>query len=71
MNNPSARIPVSPTAFDERLRYSVVEASALLRQSRAKTWGDIASGKIMPIRDAGRTYVPGSEILRRSTLGAA
>jgi len=44
------------------------EASALLRQSVAKTWVDAKQGRIALLRDGGRTYVPGSEIARRSRL---
>ena len=54
--------------FDPRLRYPVPEASVLLRQSVAKTWRDIKDKLIVAIRDGGRTYVPGSEIARRSAL---
>lgn len=53
-------------AFDERLRYSIVEASDLLRQSRAKTYEDIKAGKLRVIKDGARVYVHGSEIVRRS-----
>jgi hypothetical protein len=59
-----------PPAFDPLQRYEIPEANALLRQSNAKTYGDIKAGKIRVIRDGGRTYVPGSEIARLSTLPA-
>jgi hypothetical protein len=67
------RIPreYQPRHFDERLRYPVPEAAQLLRQSEPKTWVDISRGKIRVLKDGGRTYVPGSEILRLSTLSAA
>ena len=54
--------------LDANQRYSVTEANALLRQSRAKTYLDIASGALHVIKDGRRTYVPGSEIIRRSSL---
>jgi len=59
---------VAAPTFDERLRYTMDEASALLRQSVAKTWVDAKQGRIALLRDGGRTYVPGSEIARRSRL---
>lgn len=55
---------------DSNQRYEIPEASAYLRQSDAKTYNDIKQGKLAVIRDEGRTYVPGSEIIRRSTLAA-
>ena len=54
--------------FDERLRYAIPDASKFLSQSVAKTWRDIKDRKLRVIHDDGRTYVPGSEIVRRSTL---
>jgi len=49
-------------------RYEIPEASAYLRQSDAKTYADIKAGKLRVIKDGWRTFVPGSEIVRRSTL---
>lgn len=57
--------------FDERLRFSIDEASALLRQSRAKTYLDISAGRLRVIKDGSRTYVPGTEIARRCSLEVA
>jgi hypothetical protein len=54
--------------FDNRLRYSVPETAALLKQSVSKTWVDIRENKLQVIREDGRVFVPGSEIVRRSTL---
>ena len=65
------KLDPSCISFDERLRYTVPEASALLRQSRAKTYLDIKNGKLRPIRDGARTYIPGSEIHRRSRFETA
>jgi len=56
---------------DHQQRYEIPEASTYLRQSDAKTYLDIKQGKLRVIRDEGRTYVPGSEIIRRSTLSPA
>jgi hypothetical protein len=49
-------------------RYEIPEASDYLRQSPAKTWRDIQRGILHVIREDGRTFVPGSEIARRSAL---
>jgi hypothetical protein len=52
-------------------RYSIQAASGLLSQSRAKTYLDIRAGTLAVIKDGRRTYIPGSEIIRRSTLPAS
>jgi hypothetical protein len=62
--------PRAPAALDPLQRYSIPEANALLRQSNARTYEQIKAGQLRVIRDGGRTYVPGSEIARRSTLPA-
>jgi predicted ribosome-associated RNA-binding protein Tma20 len=56
--------------LDERQRYTVPEASALLRQSVAKTYVDISRGALSVIKDGARTYIPGTEIVRRSRYGS-
>lgn len=58
--------PRSLPALDEKQRYNVMEASAYLRQSRAKTFQDIAAGLLEIIKDGRRTYVTGSSIAARS-----
>lgn len=58
--------PLPPV--DPNQRYGIDEANAYLRQSRAKTYNDIAAGALKVIKDGKRTYIPGSEIVRRSTL---
>ncbi len=68
---PKAQNLQTPTQFDERLRFSIDEASALLRQSRAKTYNDITAGRLRIIKDGSRTYVPGTEIARRCSLEGA
>ena len=59
------RIPLEP-----HRRYIIPEAAALLRQSESSTFRQIRTGDLRVIRDGGRTYIPGSEIIRRSTLPA-
>lgn len=52
--------------LDLNQRYSVEEAAAYLRQSRAKTFADIGSGKLSSLTDGRRRYVPGWAIARAS-----
>lgn len=59
-----ARLP----PLDPHQRYEIPEASAYLRQSVAKTYIDIKAGTLKIIKDGWRSFVPGSEIIRRSTL---
>lgn len=56
-------VPVDPN-----LRYAVDLACAYLSISRAKLYEKIAAGEIKTISDGRRRFVPGSEILRLSTL---
>ena len=63
--------PVAPLFVDANQRYDLLLASAILRQSRAKTYIDIRRGVLRVIRDGGRVYAPGSELIRLSTLPAA
>jgi ribosomal protein L17 len=62
-----ARLP----PVDSHQRYEIPEASAYLRQSVAKTYVDIKGGKLRIIKDGARAFVPGTEIIRRSTLAPA
>jgi hypothetical protein len=52
--------------LDSQQRYSISEASALLRQCRAKTYKDIAAGRIEAFKDGSRTYITGRSIIARS-----
>lgn len=54
--------------IDPNRRYSIEHTNQYLSQSRAKTYKDIAAGTLRVIKDGARVYVPGSEIIRRSTL---
>jgi hypothetical protein len=60
--------PKPQAALDPLQRYTVPEANAYLRQSNARTYQQIKAGELRVIKDGGRTYVPGSEIARRSAL---
>lgn len=57
--------------LDLHQRYSVDEAAAYLRQSRAKTYQDIMSGVLESFTDGRRRYIPGSAIAARSCGEAA
>lgn len=56
--------PLPP--LDENQRYTIDEATAYLRQSRAKTYQDIQAGRLSVIKDGRRSYIPGSDIASRS-----
>lgn len=64
--NPAALTSLPPV--DVLQRYEIHEASAYLRQSRARTYKQIKSGELRVIKDGKRTYIPGSEIVRKSAL---
>jgi excisionase family DNA binding protein len=51
-------------------RYTIDEAAAYLRMSRVTIYKHVSLGDLKVIKDGGRTYVPGSEIVRRSTLAS-
>jgi excisionase family DNA binding protein len=53
---------------DVNSRYTVEEALALLRTSRATLYARIAAKEIALIREGRRTYIPGSEIARLSRV---
>ena len=61
--------PLAP--LDLKQRYSINEANAYLRQSRAKTYQDIKAGKLPIIKDGRRTYIPGTAIAARSEIATA
>lgn len=63
-----APAPLEP--LDPLRRYPVATANRYLAQSNAKTYQDIKHGRLKVIHDGGRTYVPGTEIIRRSTVDA-
>jgi hypothetical protein len=70
--NPKPRKIVPPPGLiDANRRYSIKVVNELLSQSNSKTYEDIAEGRLKIIKDGKRTYIPGSEIIRRSTLVAA
>lgn len=58
--------PLPP--LDPQQRYTVDETIRYLRSSRATIYRDIAQGRLQTIKEGARTYIPGVEIARRSTL---
>jgi excisionase family DNA binding protein len=61
--------PISPLApLDPLQRYSVDEATRYLRVSRPTLYEQIHSGQIATIKDGKRRYIPGSELVRKSSL---
>ncbi len=61
--------PILPP-LDEKQRYTLAEAALYLRSSLWSVHRDIREGLLTAIRDRSRTYIHGSEIVRRSRLGA-
>ncbi len=56
---------------DSNQRYTIPEGCLYLKKGRSSLYRDIDEGKIRVIRDGGRVYVPGSELVRLSTLPAS
>jgi hypothetical protein len=62
------KLPAALPALDLNQRYSVDEALAYLRTSRQSFYTKLVNtGRIALIREAGRRFVPGSEIARLSS----
>ena len=53
---------------DPLRRYDVPMSCDLLGISRAKYYKDVKDGKIKIIKDGGRTFTPGTEIVRLSSV---
>jgi hypothetical protein len=58
-----------PPTVDPAQRYSIPEAAAILRQSRAQLYIDIRERRVRVIHDRSRTYVHGAELIRRARVG--
>lgn len=63
--------PRSLPPLDPDQRYTVPEAIAYLRSSRASVYALIARGELLVIKAGRRTFVPGSELVRLSSLPRA
>jgi len=60
--------PAQP--LDTLQRYTIPETMQYLRLSRPGVYMKIRRGELRIIKDGTRTYVPGSELARLSTLPA-
>jgi Helix-turn-helix domain len=61
---------VPPPVLDPAQRYTVDEALALLRTSRASLYKLIRNGALHPIKQGKRTFIAGAEIARLSAAPA-
>ncbi len=71
MNDKTKRVtkPAAPAALlDPNQRYSIPEASGYMRICRARVYQKIANGELRVIKDGGRTFVPGTEIIAASRI---
>lgn len=66
MSKKSSAAPLP--AVDPNQRYSIPEAEQYLRISRSELYLRIQRGSLRAIKDGRRTFIPGSEIVRVSTL---
>ncbi len=57
--------------LDPNQRYTIDEAKAYLRCSHSHLYEKFARGEIQKIKDGRLTYVPGTEIIKASTLQGA
>jgi hypothetical protein len=67
--NPKPKKPLvveRPPVVDSNQRYSLPESFAILRQSPAQGYRDIAAGKLTVFREGRRTYVHGSTLIARA-----
>lgn len=53
--------------IDEKQRYSLAEGFATLRISPAEGYKQIKAGRIQTVSEGRRKYIPGSELIRRSS----
>lgn len=63
-------IPAFPP-IDPQQRYTILEGIAYLRSSRKTFYDDVKAGRIKLIKDGRRSYVHGTELIRRSALPRA
>jgi hypothetical protein len=62
---------IPPLVIDPNQRYSLPESWAVLRCSESQGFKEMREGKLAVIREGQRTYVHGSELIRRAAAGAA
>ncbi len=66
MSKTAAPLPT----LDQQQRYTIPETCAYLRTSRASVYKLIANDSLRVLKEGKRTFVPGSEIARRSQVPA-
>jgi hypothetical protein len=54
--------------LDPRQRYTIEEATRYLRLSRPSLYLQISTGSILSIKERKRRFIPGSEIVRLSSV---
>jgi len=59
-----------PAVIDPNQRYSLREAFAALRISDITGYRDMRAGKLRVIKEGRRSFVHGSELIRRAAAGA-
>jgi excisionase family DNA binding protein len=69
MTTSSTPAPLGP--LDPLRRYTVEDALRYLGISRFTLYADIRENRIQTIKDRNRRFVPGSEIVRRSSVAVA
>ncbi len=57
--------------IDPQQRYTIHEGIAYLRSSRKTFYEDVRAGRVKLIKDGRRSYVHGTELIRRSALPRA
>lgn len=62
----TSRVALAP--IDRSQRYTIAETVLYLRLSHASVYKEINAGRLRVIKQGKRTFVPGSEIVRVSTL---
>ena len=65
---PPRKVRPALPQVDSRQRYTPEEAADYLRSSRWSVFKDLKEGRLRAIREGRRTFIPGTEIIRRSTL---
>ena len=60
--------PINLPPVDANRRYDISTACAYLGISRVRLYSKLKVGEIRPLKDGGRTFIPGSEIIRLSTF---
>lgn len=60
---PTTALPAPPSNIDPVQRYSLRESAATLRISMPALYVRMAEGRVNVVRDGGRTFILGSELI--------